>query len=152
MFNQYSNQHNITLDAAKLEPVKKFFYLGQTITMTPGKEIEIQRRIALGWPAFGRANLVLTKKLPMSLKRKVYNQCILPVMTYGSETWNLAKKQTMKLRTTQRSHEKKMLGITWKHKETAKWIREQTKLQDNVKTLKMLKWNWGGNIMRTNDN
>ena len=25
MFNQYSNQQNITLDAAKLEPVNKFF-------------------------------------------------------------------------------------------------------------------------------
>ena len=65
-------------------------------------------------------------------------------MTRGSETWNLTKKQTMKLRTTQRSHEKKMLVITWKHKkkQTAKQIREQTKLQDIVKTIKMLKWNW----------
>ena len=84
--------------------------------MTPDKEIEICRRIALGWQAFGKANSILTSKLPTSLKRKVYNQCILPVMTYGSETWNLAKKQTIKLRTTQRSHEKKMLGITSKHK------------------------------------
>ena len=41
MFNQYSNQQNITLDAAKLEPANKFFDLGQTITMTPDKEIEI---------------------------------------------------------------------------------------------------------------
>ena len=73
-------------------------------------------------------------------------------MTYGSETWNLTKKQTMKLRTTQRSHEKKMLGITWKHKKTAKWIREQTKLQYIVKTIKMLKWNWAGHILQTNDN
>ena len=27
-----------------------------------------------------------------------------------------------------------------------------TKLQDIVKTIKMLKWNWVGHIMRTNDN
>ena len=73
-------------------------------------------------------------------------------MTYGSERWNLTKKQTIKLRTTQRSHEKKTLGITWKHKKRAKWIREQTKLQDIVRTIKMLKWNWAGHIMRTNDN
>ena len=32
---------------------------------------------------------------------------------------------------------KKMSGITWKHKKTAKWIREQTKFQDIVKTIKM---------------
>ena len=36
-------------------------------------------------------------------------------------------------------------------KKTAKWIREQTKLQDMVKTIKMLKWNWARHIMRTND-
>ena len=54
--------------------------------MTPDKEIEIQRQIVLGWQAFGRVNSVLTSKLPISLKNKVYNQCILPVMTYGSDT------------------------------------------------------------------
>ena len=36
-------------------------------------------------------------------------------------------------------------------KKTAKWVSEQTKLQDIVKTIKMLKWNWAGHIMRTND-
>ena len=72
-------------------------------------------------------------------------------MPRGSKTWNITKKQTIKLRTTQRSHEKKMLGITWKHKKTAKWIPEQTKLQGIVETIKMLKWNWAGHIMRTND-
>ena len=53
MFNQYSNQQNITFDAAKLEPEIKFFYLRQTITTTADKEIEIQRRIPLGWQSFG---------------------------------------------------------------------------------------------------
>ena len=36
--------------------------------------IKIQRRIAIGWQAFGRANSVLTRKLPISFKRKVYYQ------------------------------------------------------------------------------
>ena len=58
-----------------------------TRLITPNKEIEIYRRIALGWQGFGRANSVLTCKPPiLSLKHKVYNQCILSVMTYGSET------------------------------------------------------------------
>ena len=40
---------------------------------------------------------------------------------------------------------------TEKQKKTAKWIREQTKLQDIVETIETLKWNWAGRIMRTND-
>ena len=37
-------------------------------------------------------------------------------MTYGKESWNLTKRQTIQLGTTQRSHEKKILGIIWKNK------------------------------------
>ena len=33
----------------------------------------------------------------------------------------------------------------------AKWIWKQTKLLKIVETNKMLKWNWAGHIMRTND-
>jgi len=33
----------------------------------------------------------------MYLKRKVYNQCVLPVMMYGCETWTLNAQTTKKL-------------------------------------------------------
>ena len=33
----------------------------------------------------------------------------------------------------------------------AKWIRKQSKLLNIVEINKMLKWNWAGHIMRTND-
>ncbi len=68
--------------------------------------------------------------LPLSLKRKVYNQCILPVLTYGSESWRLTKELERKLRSAQRGRERRMLGITWRDKKRASWIREQTKAED----------------------
>jgi len=72
MFNQYckSNQ-NIKLDVIALEAVSKTLYLGQIIVMSPDKKIEIQRRIALAWQAFGRANLIFSSPLPLSLKRSL---------------------------------------------------------------------------------
>ena len=33
----------------------------------------------------------MKSNLPLSLKRKVYNECILPFLTYISETWSLTK-------------------------------------------------------------
>ena len=48
----------------------------------------------------------------MVLKIKVYNQCILPTVTYGSETWIFTKKQRRKLRMMQRAHEIVMFNIT----------------------------------------
>ena len=46
------------------------------------------------------------KQLPISLKKQVMDQCILPTMTYGCPTWSLNKQMTNKLRTAQNSNGK----------------------------------------------
>ena len=51
----------------------------------------------MGWSAFDRQHNVMISNLPLSLKRKVYNQYILPVLTYGSEIWNLTQALEQKL-------------------------------------------------------
>ncbi len=97
-----------------MELVKEYTYLGQMVSANPVHEKEIRRRIGMGWSAFGKQNLVMNSNLPLSLKRKVYNQCILPVLTNGLETWRLTKESERKLRSAQRGMERRMLGITWR--------------------------------------
>ena len=89
------------IDSNQIEEVDHYIYLGQRISMdSASKEQEIKRRITLRWQAFGRASAIFKNKdIPIVLKRQVYDQCILPTVTYGSETWNLTKQQTLKLRT-----------------------------------------------------
>ena len=153
MFNSSADtDKDITLDGVTIEKVEHYIYLGQKITMESSKEQEITRRISLGWQAFGRASTIFKSKLPLSLKKKAYDQCILPTVTYGAETWNLTKKLTTKLRTMQRAHERIMMGLTWRDKKTAIWIRSQTKLQDIIMTIRELKWSWAGHIARFQDN
>ncbi len=94
----------------------------------------------------------MNSNLPLSLKRKIYNQCILPVLTYGSETWHLTKEQERKLRSAQRRMERKMFGITWRDMKRTIWIREQTKVEDILMTIEKKKWSWEGHIMRKTDN
>ena len=120
---------------------------------TASKEQEIKRRITLGWQAFGRASAIFkNKEIPTCLKRQVYNQCIIPTVTYGSETWNSTKIQTMKLRSMQRAYERIMLNITWRDHKTAEWIREQTKLRDILETISKAKWTLAGHLTRRTDN
>ncbi len=135
-----------------LELVEEYTYLGQMVKANPAHEKEIRRRIGMGWSAFGKQNLVMNSNLPLSLKRKVYNHCTLPVLTYGSETWRLTKELERKLRSAQRGMERRMLGITWRDRKRASWIREQTKVEDILKTIKNKKWTWAGHIMRRRDN
>ena len=86
------------------------------------------------------------------LKRKVFDQWIIPVMSYGAETWAVTKNMEQKLKTTQRSMERCMLGITKRDRKTCKWIREQTKVQDIIKHITNKKWRWAGHKARSNDN
>ena len=152
MFNQFIQPHRIKVEDEEIEAVEEYVYLGQLIESTSDHSKEIKRRIGMGWSAFGKQNSVMKSKLPLSLKRKVYNQCILPVLTYGSETWSITKGMERKLRSAQRGMERIMLGITWRDKKRASWIREQTKVEDILTNIKKKKWEWAGHIYRRNDN
>ena len=156
MCNKYIEQEDeiLEIENQQIEEVDHYIYLGQRISLhDSSKENEIKRRITLGWQAFGRANSVFkNKKIPIILKRKVYDQCILPTVTYGAETWNLTKKLSLKLRTMQRAHERIMLGITWRDRKTAEWVRQKTKVKDILETIRKLKWNWAGHVARMTDN
>ena len=109
MHNKHKNDNN------NREVVDHYIYLGQLIIMnSTSKEREIKRRITMGWQSFGRASSIFKNQdIPIIQKRQVYDQCITPTVTYGAETWNLTKKQTLKLRTMQRAHERIMLNIRW---------------------------------------
>ena len=47
---------------------------------------EILNRTKLGWKAFGKMSTIFKSKMPICSKRKVFNQCLLPVLTYRCET------------------------------------------------------------------
>ena len=76
---------------------------------------ELKRRIEQGWSAFRKLdNIMQDKNVPMRLKRKAFNVCILPIMTYGCETWLLSNTQLEKLVTTQQKIERIMVRVTLK--------------------------------------
>ncbi|CAH2211369.1 jg1095, partial [Pararge aegeria aegeria] len=54
---------------------------------------------------------VIVSIIPQCLKIKVFEQCVLPVMTYRSETWSLTIT-CLRLSVTQRAMESAMLGAS----------------------------------------
>ncbi len=53
-----------------------------------------------------------------------------------------------KPRSASRGTERKMLGITWRDRKGASWIRKQTKVEDILVTIKKEKRAWPGYVMR----
>ena len=79
--------------------------------------------------------ILQNKDIPMNLKKQVFDQCILPTMTYGCQTWIITKEYMKKIRTAQRAMERKMLNIQLKDKIKCSEIREKTKVMDIVKYI-----------------
>ena len=83
---------NIQINGTEIENVTNYNYLGQTIAMENSTKQEVSIRIKAGWSVFGKyREIFLDRHLPMSIKRKVFNQCALPAITYGCQTWSLTK-------------------------------------------------------------
>ena len=88
----YESNCNIKIDNELIEEVEEYKYLGQVVDPSQNMETEINARIRAAWSSFGKNKEIFTdKEIPLCLKRKLYNQCVLPTLTYGCETWAITK-------------------------------------------------------------
>lgn len=143
---------NITIGSKSIEQATAYKYLGHEIRIgRDNQTCELLRRVGLGWASFGRLKYVFKSDIPISLKRKVYNQCVLPVMTYGAETLTLTKKSANKLRVTQRAMERAILGVSLRDRIPNEIIRQRTGVIDVIEKITTLKWNWAGHVARRTD-
>jgi hypothetical protein len=144
---------NIVVNGERIEQVQEYVYLGHKIKLgRENLEAEVSRRISLSWAAFGKLKDTLcSKKIPINLKRKVYDSCILPVSTYGLETKALNKNMAQRLWVMQRAMERRMLGISIRDRIRNDEIRRRTKVKDVVEKYASLKWRWAGHVARRQD-
>lgn len=104
-----------TIKQQTLEVVDHYVYLGHNIKLEKENQAaEITRRVGLTWAAFGKLGFILRDRtMPINLKRKVFESCVLPVTTYGLETTELTQNSANRLRVCQRAIERAMLGSVY---------------------------------------
>ena len=96
-------------------------------------------------------NLFDLWRLKARSKDKVYDQCIIPLLLYGSETWPLYQKHVKQLRTIQQRHLRSILSIKWDHFVSNEEVLERANVLDmEIKLLKN-RLRWMGHICRMND-
>ena len=98
---------------------------------------------------FGKLRRVFSSPIHVSqcLKTKVFNQCVLPVMTYGAETWTLTVGLVHKFKVAQRA----MLEVSLKDKIRNEIIRRRTGVTDIACKISKLKWQWAGHVCQRTD-
>ena len=95
----FETDEEIKIENEKLEKVESYNYLGQITTTNRKSEDEIKERIRKSWSCFRKnREIFMDKNLPLSLKRQVFNQCIIPTTAYGCETWAINKQKMTKIR------------------------------------------------------
>ena len=149
----FNTNKKIIVENTEIEKVEEYRYLGQNIEMKDKTLKEVQKRIRAGWSAFGKYKFIFTnKEMPISLKRKTFNACIIPAMTYGCETWTLTKTIVHKLQVAQRAMERKILGIKITDKIPNEEISVKTNTLNIIKHITNTKWRWAGHVARMQDN
>jgi hypothetical protein len=131
-----------------LEVLQKYVYLGQTLQLGRNNfEHEVNSRIQVNCAEFGKRRLVFSSSISQSLKTKVFNQCVLPVMIYGAEMWILTARLVHNFKVAQRAMERAMLGVSLRDRIRNQVIRQRTKVTDSTR-ISMLKWQWADQISR----
>lgn len=144
-----SKAEAITLNGNPIEYVEEYTYLGQVISPIDQTSKEIETRIGNAWKRYWTFKEVMkNKEMSINIKRKLYNACILPVLTYGCQTWALTKAKNNKLEVCQRSMERSMLNIKKSDRVRNAKIREKTKLENVTFVIRKNKWRWTGHTMR----
>lgn len=145
-------KEKIIVNNIEIEYVDEYTYLGQIIATNNTSSKEIETRIGHAWNRYwSYKEIMKDRKINISAKGKLFNTSILPILTYGCQTWALTKSQQTKLQTCQRAMERSMIGKRKVDKIRHTNIRKATKVEDVVVKLRTLKWKWAGHTMRGDD-
>ncbi|KAI5695438.1 hypothetical protein M8J77_005016 [Diaphorina citri] len=155
LISKTPNDHdlNISLKNTLIEEVKEFCYLGSKVTNNNKSSPDIKVRIALAKQAFQNKNQLLTSKhLSIDLRKRFIKTFVWSVMTYGSETWTIEKKDRARLEAAEMWMWRRMTKTRWIEKKSNERVLEEVgESRQLIKTIEKRKIKLIGHIIRHNN-
>uniref|UniRef100_A0A2H1VGL6 SFRICE_021038 n=1 Tax=Spodoptera frugiperda TaxID=7108 RepID=A0A2H1VGL6_SPOFR len=146
-----SLKHRLEVDGVEIAYVQEYIYLGQLVSFQARQEKEVARRTENAWKSYWSMGDIMKGNLPLTLKRKLMDVCILPILTYGAQTGSLTKHQKSTLKVCQRAMERSILGVRLSDRIRNSTLRSKTQIADVGQKAASLKWNWAGHVCRMSD-
>ena len=103
-----------------IEGVGQFCYLGDVLNGEGGSSMASINRVRSGWKKFRELSGVLTNKVALRLKGRVYAACVRSAMLYGSETWAANTEQVARLSRAEMRMVRCMCGVSLRERKTNK--------------------------------
>ncbi|KAI5644176.1 reverse transcriptase (RNA-dependent DNA polymerase) domain-containing protein [Phthorimaea operculella] len=140
---------NVKLDNLLIQQVKKFTYLGSIIEEAGRSDMEIRTRIAIAKKAFTSNRYIYSSKIGINIRKKLIKTYIWSVALYGSESWNITKKDKDHLEAFEMWCWRRMLKISWREKVTNVEVLERAKEKRNIiRTIENRRANCFGHVLR----
>ena len=92
------------------------------------------------------------KKLFKKIRIKLYNILLLPVLSYGSETWTIKARDTSWITAAEMKHMRRTAGYTWTDYKTNTQIAKEFKITPILDKILEYKKNWTQHINRMTRN
>lgn len=143
-------EHDFFIDGVALKNVKRFKYLGSYVSSDCSVREEITSRIQAVSSAYGRlrSRVFDSHDLTPSTKIKVYSQCLMPLLMYGSETWTLYSTDIKQLRTVQQRHLRRILRVKWDDYVSNEEVLARSDVEDIEVMLTRNRMRWLGHVSR----
>jgi hypothetical protein len=142
----------IILNNNKLEKVSNFSYLGSKITADGDTNAEIMTRIVLASNAFNKlSNIWKSKTLTKHTKIRLFNSCVISVLTYGCESWKSTITMEKKLVAFENKCLRKITNTNWKDYKSNEALREETKQEYVTNAIRKRRWAYIGHALRMNE-
>ncbi|KAJ2950316.1 hypothetical protein O0L34_g11682 [Tuta absoluta] len=143
-----STKRKVEVEGQEIQYVDEYIYLGQIVSFQNRQDKEIDRRIENSWRSYWSMKHLMKGDLPLCLKRQLVDMFILPILTYGAQTWSLTGIQKFRLGACQRAMERSILGVKRMDRVRNTTLRSKTRITDVGKKAAKLKWDWAGHVCR----
>lgn len=150
---------NFTIGTENFEVVQEFTYLGSSVNTKNDSNAEIGRRILLGNKCYNALRKQLSNRnISRKTKLIIYKTLILPVVTYGAETWAISKRDADLLRIFERRVLRTIFKGTcengiWRRRynfELYQLLRKHEE-PDIITRIKTSRLQWAGHVERAQD-
>ena len=128
------------LNNEEIEQVDHFVYLGSLINWDGRQDKEIRRRIAIAYTNMRKLkNLLTTRQISMTLRKRFVKCYIWSTLLYGCETWNIGCQTRMRLQAFEMEIWRYVLKVSWTQKITNEEILRRIGTQRELITT-IYKW------------
>ena len=141
---------NIVFGDRFIPIVQEFIYLGSVISCNSSDDLDVDRRIQKACNSFGmiRNSLFSCTKIKLSVKAKVYQSFILPILLYGVECWCLTEKLLNKLRSFHHRCVRSICRVTLLDRKRTSDLLDTLSLESIDTYICRQQLRWAGHVMR----